>query len=85
MVREALAPMQYGYKCEDCELAVFPVTTRSELQWLKDRTHVVREVSKHSTAGLDSWMAEGFAFLDEHEGHSIVLVSRGSAPDRRSK
>jgi hypothetical protein len=71
--------MEYGYKCEDCEVAIFPVTTRSELRWLKDRTHVVREVSKHSTGGLDSWMAEGFGFLDEHEGHSIVLVSRPAA------
>jgi hypothetical protein len=68
--------MQYGYQCEDCELAVFPVTTRSELQWLKDRTHVVREVAKHSSGGLDSWMMEGFKFLDDHQGHNIVLVSR---------
>ena len=46
--------MQFGYKCEDCEVAVFPVTTRSELQWLRDRLHVVREVAKHSArrAGL---------------------------------
>lgn len=70
--------MQYGYKCEDCEIAVFPVTTRSELQWLRDRVHVVREVAKHSSGGLDSWMMDGFAFLDEHQsqGHSVVLVSR---------
>jgi hypothetical protein len=36
----------------------------------------VREVARHSGAGLDTWMMEGFAFLDEHQGHSIVLVSR---------
>lgn len=67
--------MRYGYRCEDCGVAVFPVTTRSELQWLKSRMHVVREVAKHSSGGLDSWMAEGFAFLDEHDGHAVVLVS----------
>ena len=75
MLREATA-MQYGYKCEDCEVAVFPVTTRSELVWLKDRMHVVREVAKHSSGGLDTWMMDGFAFLDDHQGHTIVLVRR---------
>lgn len=68
--------MQYGYRCEDCEAAVFPVTTRSELQWLRSRLHVAREVAKHASGGLDSWMNEGLTFLDEHEGHSVVLVSR---------
>jgi hypothetical protein len=46
------------------------------LRWLKDRPHVAREVAKHSNDGLDSWMMEGLAFLDEHAGHSVVLVSR---------
>lgn len=73
--------MQYGYRCEDCEVAVFPLTTRAELQWLKNRLHVVREVARHSSGGLDSWMVEGMAFLDEHEGHSIVAVSRRGASD----
>jgi hypothetical protein len=68
--------MTYGYQCEDCEVAIFPTTTRAELQWLKDRLHVVREVAKHSSGGLDMWMMEGLAFLDDHLGHSIVLVSR---------
>ncbi len=68
--------MQYGYKCEDCEVAIFPTTTRSELAWLRDRVHVVREVAKHSSGGLDSWMSEGLEFLNDHQGHSIVLVSR---------
>ena len=68
--------MQFGYRCEDCEVAVFPVTTRGELQWLRDRIHVVREVAKHSAGGLDSWMMEGFAFLDDHHGHSVAIVSR---------
>ena len=68
--------MQHGYKCEDCEVAIFPTTTRSELTWLKDRLHVVREVAKHSSGGLDSWMMDGLSFLDDHIGHSIVVVSR---------
>lgn len=68
--------MQHGYKCEDCEVAVFPTTTGAELRWLKDRVHVAREVAKHSSGGLDSWMMEGLEFLNDHQGHSIVLVSR---------
>ncbi len=68
--------MQYGYKCEDCETAIFPTTTRSELAWLRDRVHVVREVAKHSSGGLDTWMHDGLEFLNDHQGHSIVLVSR---------
>jgi hypothetical protein len=49
------------------------------LAWLKDRLHVVREVARHSSGGLDSWMMEGLGFLDEHQGHSIVLVLRRRA------
>jgi hypothetical protein len=52
------------------------VTTRSELQWLKDRVHVAREVARHSTDGLDTWMMDGLAFLDEHDGHAVVFASR---------
>lgn len=70
--------MQHGYKCEDCEVAVFPTTTRAELAWLRDRVHVAREVAKHSSGGLDGWMMEGLAFLDEHAGHSVVLVNRNA-------
>lgn len=66
--------MRYGYRCEDCEAAIFPVTTRAELQWLRNRLHVVREVAVHSSTGLDSWMSEGLAFLDEHQGHSVALI-----------
>ncbi|MGC9992384.1 MAG: hypothetical protein ABSD52_08335 [Candidatus Cybelea sp.] len=55
---------------------IFPTTTRSELRWLQDRLHIVREVAKHSGGGLDTWMMEGLAFLDEHQGHSVVLISR---------
>ena len=43
---------------------------------MKDRLHVVREVAKHSSGGLDSWMMEGLEFLNDHVGHSIVIVSR---------
>ena len=68
--------MQYGYKCEDCEVAIFPTTTRSELAWLRDRVHVVREVAKHSSNGLETWMMEGLSFLSDHTGHSILLVQR---------
>ena len=71
-----LSGMQHGYKCEDCEVAVFPTTTGSELRWLKDRVHIVREVAKHSSGGLDSWMMDGLEFLNDHQGHSIMVVTR---------
>jgi len=47
----------------------------SDLRWLRDREHVVREVAEHATSGLETWMAEGLAFLDEHRGHPIVVMS----------
>ncbi len=72
--------MTYGYHCEDCNAAVFPTTTRTELQWLKDRAHVVREVARHSGGGLDMWMTEGLAFLDDHTGHAVTLVAKGKHP-----
>ena len=68
--------MANGYLCEDCEVAIWPTTTRSELSWLKDRVHVVREVAKHSHGGLDGWMMEGLAFLSDHSGHSVILVTK---------
>ncbi len=68
--------MQFGYQCEECEEAVWPATTRSELTWLRNRKHVVREVLKHVSAGLDSWIMEGLDFLDAHDGHSVVIVTR---------
>ena len=37
---------------------------------------VVREVAKHVSGGLDTWMVEGLEFLDDHGGHSVVIVSR---------
>ncbi len=36
---------------------------------------MVREVARHSSDGLDTWMMDGLAFLDEHDGHAVVLVS----------
>ena len=65
-----------GYKCEDCEEAVWVAGTASELQWLRKRRHVVQEVRRHLSAGLDGWMEEGLAFLERHDGHSIVVVTR---------
>ena len=53
-------------------------TTRSELTWLRNRRHVVREVLKHVSDGLDSWIMDGIVYLDRHEGHSTVIVSKSS-------
>jgi hypothetical protein len=69
--------VQYGYQCEECEEAAWPAAPRGELVWLRNRRHVVREVLKHTSAGLDSWIMEGLAFLDDHDGHSVVIVQRG--------
>ena len=68
--------MNYGYHCEECEDAIWPATTRSELSWLKNREHVVREVANHVSGGLDTWMMEALDFLNRHSGHSIVLTRR---------
>lgn len=68
--------MRYGYHCEECEEAVWPATTRVELQWLISRIHVVKEVAQHTQAGLDTWIVEGLEFLERHAGHSVVLVRR---------
>ena len=68
--------MQFGYQCEECEEAVWLATTRAELVWLKNRRHVVREVARHLSAGLDGWMDEGLTFINQHESHSIVVVQR---------
>jgi hypothetical protein len=32
-------------------------------------------VAKHSANGLDQWMMDGLDFLDEHEGHGVILVT----------
>jgi hypothetical protein len=66
--------VRVGYQCEECEEAIWLPTTRLELDWLKNRRHIVREVARHLSAGLDGWMDQGLGFLDQHEGHSIVAV-----------
>jgi hypothetical protein len=68
--------MRFGYQCEECEQAVWLATTRPELRWLLTRRHIVREVQRHLSAGLDGWMDEGLEFLDQHDGHSVVVVQR---------
>ena len=68
----------YGYHCEECEEAIWPVAPRAELAWLKDREHVAREVARHTQAGLDTWISEGLDFLDRHTGHSVIITSRSS-------
>ena len=65
-----------GYACEDCGVAIYPTTTRAELVWLRERAHVAREVSRHSIGGLDQWMSEGLAFLDDHAGHSVLIITK---------
>ena len=70
--------MQFGFQCEECEEAVWLATTRAELQWLKTRRHVVKEVQRHLSAGLDGWMDDGLTFLGDHEAHSVVVVERPS-------
>lgn len=68
--------MASGYFCEDCEVSIWPTAPRSELAWLRDRIHVAREVAKHSQTGLDTWITEGLEFLNDHSGHSVMLVSK---------
>jgi hypothetical protein len=64
-----------GYRCEECNEAIRLATTRAELQWLSQRRHVVREVSRHLSGGLDGWIDEGLAFLDRHDGHTVSPMS----------
>jgi methionyl-tRNA synthetase len=68
--------VRFGYQCEECEEAIWPATTQAELRWLKDRRHVVAEVSRHVSAGLDLWITEGLEFLEHHAGHSVILARR---------
>jgi hypothetical protein len=65
-----------GYLCEDDGELVWPATTRTELTWLRNRRHIVAEVARHMQGGIDSWMREGLEFLDEHDGHAVVIVSQ---------
>ena len=68
--------MKYGYHCEECEDAIWLAAPRSELVWMRNKQHVVREVAQHTQSGLDSWMNEALDFLDRHTGHSVVIVRR---------
>jgi hypothetical protein len=67
---------RYGYSCEECNVAIYPTTTRAELAWLKDRAHIAREVARHSSGGLEHWMTEGLAFFDDHSGHSVLIIAK---------
>jgi len=64
-----------GFVCEDCGEAKWVSQGPTHLAWLRDREHIVREVADHTSSGLETWMAEGLAFLDDHRGHPIVVVS----------
>ena len=67
--------MASGLTCEDCGEVTWISQGALSLRWLRDREHVVREVAEHSSSGLETWMAEGLRFLDEHRGHSVVVIS----------
>jgi hypothetical protein len=67
--------MRFGYACEDCGDVVWVGQGVIHLRWLRDREHIAREVAEHSSSGLDTWMNEGLAFISDHRGHSVVVVS----------
>jgi hypothetical protein len=67
--------MRYGLACEDCGEVLMISQGLLHVRWLRDREHIVREVAEHSSSGLETWMNEGLAFLDEHRGHSVVVIS----------
>jgi len=71
-----MSAVRHGYHCEECEEAIWPATTRSELVWMRQKQHAVREVARHMQSGLDTWMDEALDFLDKHGGHSVVIVRR---------
>lgn len=68
--------MKLGYYCEECRVGIWPATTPSELRWLRERRHIVREVASHLNNGLDSWMSEALAFLDEHGDHDVTYAEK---------
>ena len=67
--------MRSGLACQDCGEVVWISQGELHVRWLRDREHIVREVAQHSSSGLDTWMNDGLAFLDEHRAHDIVIVS----------
>jgi hypothetical protein len=64
-----------GFACEECGEAKWLSQGSTHLTWLRDREHVVREVAEHTSSGLETWMADGLAFLDDHRGHPVVVIS----------
>ncbi len=71
--------MKLGYECEDCNDSVYPAAPPSEIRWLRNRRHLVREVAQHLHSGLDSWMTEGLAFLEEHADHSLAFAEKAAS------
>ena len=69
-----------GLMCDDCGEVVWVSQGAIHLRWLRDREHVAREVAEHSASGLDTWMVDGLAFLAEHRGHGVTIVSE-KTPD----
>lgn len=67
--------MRSGLVCEDCGEYLWLSQGVVHVRWLRDREHIVREVAEHSPSGLETWMAEGLRFLEEHRGHSIVVLT----------
>jgi hypothetical protein len=67
--------VRYGYGCEDCGEVRWLSQGITNLRWLRDREHIAREVAEHTSSGLETWMSDGLAFLDEHRGHPVVVVS----------
>jgi len=67
--------LRYGFACEDCGEVRILGQGLTHLRWLRDREHIVREVEEHTSSGLETWMADGLAFLAEHRGHPVVVIS----------
>jgi hypothetical protein len=68
--------LRCGLACEDCGEVLWISQGVLHVRWLRDREHIAREVAQHSASGLDTWMNEGLAFLDEHRGHAVVVVTQ---------
>jgi hypothetical protein len=64
-----------GLACEDCGEVVWVSQGATHLRWLRDREHVAREVAEHSASGLDTWMVDGLAFMTEHRGHGVTVIT----------
>jgi hypothetical protein len=33
---------------------------------------------KHVSGGLDTWIMDGMEFLDRHDGHNTMIVTKGT-------